>query len=494
MTQGTATPIEPGVIARLTAGVRYALTGKAPEWFGPLDPLPPAAQDKATGRQFDYPTGFNTRTTPRSGEPVGFAEMRALADGYDLMRLVIETRKDQICGLKWSVQPKNEKAKPDARCEAIGAFLKLPDREHTWSQWLRALVEDLLVIDAPTIYPRATKGGELYSLDLMDGATIKRVIDATGRTPIAPDPAYQQILKGVPAVDYTRDQLIYRPRNVRTSRVYGYSPVEQVIMTVNIAVRRQIHQLQFYTEGNIPEALIGVPETWTTDQIRVFQEYWDSLLEGSTAKRRHAKFVPGSMRFQPTKEAALKDAFDEWLVRIICYAFSVSPQPFMVMMNRATAEVASASADKEGLIPLMQWVKELMDDVIARYLKAPDLHFQWVVEEAADPLKKAQTHEIYVRSGVITPDEVRADLGREPLTDEQKQAIKDAKPQPAHQAPGGEPPAGPQDKPEPPAVKVDNHIHLSSPDVIVDVGATTVKMGDAGAVDVSREPVVKRGY
>jgi hypothetical protein len=38
-------------------------------------------------------------------------------------------------------------------------------------------------------------------------------------------------------------------------------------MTVNIALRRQMHQLQYYTEGNVPEALIGVPEAWTPDQI-----------------------------------------------------------------------------------------------------------------------------------------------------------------------------------------------------------------------------------
>ena len=48
--------------------------------------------------------------------------------------------------------------------------------------------------------------------------------------------------------------------------------------------------MQHYTEGNVPEALIGVPETWTVDQIKAFQTYWDSILEGSTAERvvRHA--------------------------------------------------------------------------------------------------------------------------------------------------------------------------------------------------------------
>ena len=77
-------------------------------------------------------------------------------------------------------------------------------------------------------------------------------------------------------------------------------------MTVNIALRRQLHQLQYYTEGTVPEALIGVPEAWTPDQIGQFQSYWDALLTDDTATRRHARFVPAtiSKSFVQTKEAA----------------------------------------------------------------------------------------------------------------------------------------------------------------------------------------------
>jgi hypothetical protein len=39
---------------------------------------------------------------------------------------------------------------------------------------------------------------ELFALEPVDGATIRRVLDNTGRTPLPPDPAYQQIIKGLP--------------------------------------------------------------------------------------------------------------------------------------------------------------------------------------------------------------------------------------------------------------------------------------------------------
>ncbi len=43
----------------------------------------------------------------------------------------------------------------------------------------------MLVIDAATIYPRYNRGGSLYALDIIDGATIKPLIGEDGRAPQA---------------------------------------------------------------------------------------------------------------------------------------------------------------------------------------------------------------------------------------------------------------------------------------------------------------------
>ncbi len=107
-------------------------------------------------------------------------------------------------------------------------------------------------------------------------------------------------------------------------------------MTVNIALRRQMWQFDYFTEGSVPDALIGVPNSWTPEQIKQFQDYWDTEFAGDLAKRRRAKFVPGdtASRGHQTKEPQHKDDFDEWLARIICFAFSVPPQSAVKAMNR----------------------------------------------------------------------------------------------------------------------------------------------------------------
>ena len=404
-------PISPGLIAHVVNGVKGFVNGITGQtWFSPGQPVAPQVPDAE--RQYEFQPGVNIVIEPRESEPITFPQLRALADSYDILRLCIETRKDQIGALDFAIQPRKGKTASKRRSQVIMDKLLYPDNDHTWSTWIRAIIEDLLVIDAPTVYPRFTRGGDIYSLDLIDGTTIKKIITAEGRTPVPPSPAYMQVLYGVPAVEFNRDQLIYRPRNVRTNRSYGYSPVEQIIVTTNIALRRQVSQLDYFTYGNLPDTLIELPTGWTPDQIEKFQQKWDTIFAGDLANRRKAKFVPSGIKTHPVTETKLQNEFDEWLARIVCYAFSLPPTPFIKQLNRATAETSQESSLQEGLAPLKQWVKELMDYIIAKYFKSPDLEFTWQVGELGqDPLKNAQIHQIYVQSGIMTVDEVRSDLG-----------------------------------------------------------------------------------
>lgn len=394
--------------------------GTAADWFGPLNPINPTAPPSVAGRVLDYPAGYNLSTQPRSYGGIPFSTLRSMADGYDLVRMIIETRKDEMERMKWSIGPRDPKAEitteMQGRIKTLEKFFMRPDREHFWGQWLRMVLEDLLVIDAPAIYKRRTRGGELYSLEVIDGATVKRVIDDWGRTPEPPLVAYQQNLKGFPAVNYSKDDLLYRPRNIRAHAIYGYSPVEQIVMTVNIGVRRQVYQLQYFTEGNVPEALVGVPETWTPDQVRQFQEWFDGMLQGNTAERRRAKFVPAAVgkTYIPTKNDEIFGKAEEWLARVCCYAFSVSPQPFLNMMNRATAESAQEVAVTNGLIPLMSWVKGLIDTVLLDEFDETELEFRWVEEDELDPKTESEIVRGLVGDGILTINQGLTRLGEDP--------------------------------------------------------------------------------
>jgi hypothetical protein len=424
-TQGQ--PIEQGMIARVSGKIRQGIQGAMDVVFGPYDPLPQIFPPGYRPRSFDYPIGYNINIRPRRDEPISFDTLRSLADNYDLLRIVIETCKDEMVKIPYSFRAKRlpgmSKAEvlkttaKDQRVRELHTFFEYPDREHDFAQWMRLMLEDYLVIDALSVYPVMTKGGKLWGLEIIDGATINRLIDPDGRTPAPPDPAYQQILKGFQAVTLTTDELMYRPGNLRPHKFYGFSKVEQIVMTINIGLRRQIFTLNFFTEGNVPEGVLLCPETWQEEQIKMAQEQFDAYLAADLGNRRKVVFAPGGTgaKLEWSKKDALKDEFDEWLARVICYTFGQSPTAFSKQTNRATAQTAVKDAEAQGNKPTMDFVANRINEFIARFWKYEDIEFAWLDERDEDAKESAEIAKIYVATGIKTPNELRDELGLDGL-------------------------------------------------------------------------------
>lgn len=424
-----------GLAQRVTQAARYVISGVTPStWFGPFQPLAPMAPDQegVKGRQWDYSTGVNLNYIPRSSEAISFGELKALSRSCDLLRIAIESRKDQISSLDYIIRPREApsgaepslwykmgaKAHPEIpigtqkRVDAITDFLRYPDRENPWDMWLKEWMENVFVIDAPAIWRRRDRAGRLFALEQMDGSMIKPVIGADGRRPKPPDPAYQQILHGVPAADFTTEELFYCPWNIRTDSSYGYSKVEQILVTINTAIRRSLFQLNWYTEGSQPDAFMGLPKEWNLTQIKDFQDYMDSLLAGNLASRRKLRFVPGEFKYQETKSPPLKDSFDEFLARIICFTFAIAPDPFIEHVSRGAVEGSHTRALEEGLEPNQRYIKAVIDRIIWEDFDSPDLEFKYIENREQDPQKQMLIDVGYAKAGIYSIDEVRVERGK----------------------------------------------------------------------------------
>ena len=392
-----------------------SLRGK--DWLSPQQPVQTfRPEDQAADwRSWDYPPGYNVATTPRKYEPYTFAQLRWLARNLDLLREVIERRKNEVAKLPWQIVAREGTSASANDVDAVKEMLRYPDGETPFTSWQNALLEDMLVIDAPAVYPWPAMSGRTIRFAAIDGATINILIDEYGRIPDPPDPAYQQIIQGMPYEFFSRVELVYMPRNVRTGSLYGFSPVEQLVTSIAIALKLETRQLYYYSEGTIPDALVGVPESWTGKQLANFQAYWDNLMHGNLALRSGGvRFVPGGM-----KEVAFKDyKFDadqwEWLARMICAAFHVNPQPYVRSNNRATAETAQAEQLQEGLEPTKIWWKALMDLLIERHLGKPNLEWAWKDVRDADVVQQANADASDIKSGIKAPNEVRMARGMDP--------------------------------------------------------------------------------
>lgn len=414
-----------GIVARTVAALRYAATGQTPnEWFGPGRALPDQAPPEVKGRAYDFPYYANLNYQPRNSEPVNFKKLKALAQTCEPLKIVIGRQRDLVRAREWTIKPKVKEhvgGTPDPMIAKISTFFEMPDRKHDWSQWISAVLDQLFVYDAVSIYSRQTLGGELYALEAIDGSTITPLLDAWGRQPDAPEPAYKQIIKGLPAVSYTTDELIYYPENYRVDHIYGYSRVEQIVDHAETVIARLRMQKGYFTHGNMGDGYFTAPPGMNPDQLKAVEASWNAMMsaDGGTriAERRIAMFLPNGIEWNPTKIDVFEELFDEWLIRIICFPFGVSPSPFLKQagIGKGSSDTDKEQAEEAGISQLLKYIQRLMNRIIATKFLRPDLEFSWIEDNEIDPKTKADIEDIRLKNRTLTRNEVRDRNGDAPV-------------------------------------------------------------------------------
>jgi len=397
----------------------------ATHWMDPQNALDSLAPWQAVkGRAFDYQVGYNLQTTPRAEEAwdamrASMSQLRFLAEAGEIIRILIETRKDQLTGLNWRFRRVSSKQpdESDPGVQRLNEFFAFPDRENDFDTWLRMWVEDLCVLDAPSIhvarYTDSAHYGEVAALELIDGATVKCLMDERGRRPAPPNAAYVHILKGIPAIHYSTWDLVYTPRNRRTHTLYGFGPVEQIKTYVSVMIRRLTMQSGYFTDGNAPDCII--PMSGTADQVSKFQATFDAQTMGGQ-KTGKMIFVPSDnvKNILMTKDQVLVDKFDEWLARVACAVMSESPTPFVSQVNRATAETAQEAATREGLHVQIKHVTNVINKSIIQnpmMLNMPGYEIYVAPEPMTDIEQVAAIAIPAVAGGIMRVDEARDMMG-----------------------------------------------------------------------------------
>jgi len=338
--------------------------------FGPGQPIRPEALDPLdpkTGRPeprvWEYPQSWNLPGNNRREVP--WQVLRASSLGVDIIRRCIEARKKHARDLQWSwtVRPQviedayaaNARGGYDdaatklreqfaGEIKRLTQFWEKPWKSQGWTfgQWVNSLMEEYLVLDAVALYPRMSLGGDVLDMEMVDGSTIKPLLDHRGARPLPPHPAYQQELWGFPrgewAASATQDQdgnlvidnafasseLFYYRENTRVYSPYGLSAVEQALISARLYLKRQGWMLAEYEDGSTPLTWIETPESPGTEMKpqdrRIWEESVNAEYGGQTAARHRMKVgAPGWKIHQLTSaDERYKPDFDLYLVKLVC--------------------------------------------------------------------------------------------------------------------------------------------------------------------------------
>jgi hypothetical protein len=433
--------------------------------FGPGNPLTPGAinplreDGRPDPRRWEYQVAQNINVTETRLIP--FKTLRAAADQIDILRRCVEVTKSKLSGLDWDIvlaTDASEKIAAESGGDHVRAMAKArekytdeinrlrefwenPDRANglTFTDWLMIAAEETLVVDALAIFPQPSVGGDLYGLQILDGATIKPLIDDRGMRPMSPAPAYQQILYGFPRSEFqansddpaadgefTADDLVYAVRNRRTTSVYGYGPVERALPLADIYLRRQQWIRAEYTDGVMPDLMFTTDAEWGTnpDLLRAYENILNDDLAGQTEQRKRARLLPSGLS-PITNEGygeKFKDTLDDYLITSICGHFGVQPSeigfaPKGGLGGAGFEQGRADNAEALGIQPLANWYSKMLTNLSYAYLGMPrELEFRFITSKRLDDEGNARKSQIEVTSAGKTINERRSELGL-PLLD-----------------------------------------------------------------------------
>ena len=429
--------------------------------FSPGMPIVPGAinpvgeSGRPDPRRYEFQVAQNINITETKLVP--FKTLRAAADQIDILRRCIEVIKSKVVGLDWDIvlaEDASEKlireiggtrvrAMATARekytdeIARLRAFWEQPDRANglIFADWLNIAMEEILVLDAWAIWPQKAVNGNLFGLQILDGSTIKPLIDDRGMRPMTPNPAFQQILYGFPRSEFTApteteltdgeftsDELSYLVKNRRTTSVYGYSPTERSLALADIYLRRQQWLRAEYTDGVTPELLMKTDANFgnNPDLLRAYENIFNDELAGQTEQRKRVRLLPTGMepvQFDGYGER-FKDTLDNYLVHSICGHFGVLPSEIGFssqggLGQSGLQEGEAVSGEVLGANPMVVWLSKMLTNLSYVYLAMPrELEFKFMPSKRDDMELKATARDVEFKNGSITLNELRSESGR----------------------------------------------------------------------------------
>ena len=348
------------------------------------------------------------------------ANLRRFAE-TPVARRAINVIKDRIAGMDWAVQPKpSAKGLGDqaARIEAVRRCLERPNYDDSFRSLREQVIEDVIVGGFGAIELELT-GDAQHPANLypVDGATIRMRADWDGKPE---SPRYTQITGKVgrdAQITLNDDELIYIRLNPRTHTPFGLGRLEVAFETINAFLGANRHAAKLASNSVVQYAL------WLRDLTPAHHErlirWWQDDIEGTgRVPLISTEEKPEVLRFAGGTDGDLYLEWQQFLLRIIANAFDLPPFYLGLEqdVNRSTAEAALHQAFTTAIVPTARLFSEqLTHDLIAKKLGWTDIEFVFTDLDAQDPRELAEIHEILIRSGVVTVNEVRAMRGLQPL-------------------------------------------------------------------------------
>lgn len=389
---------------------------------------------KTTGKKFASAIGTSSDYQKQQDQYTR-EMLKMVSFANNITRVCIQIIKSAVLQQPWhitTIDPKADKARYKNEIIQLEGILKNPNEDSpidTWRKLTSTVIEDILTIDYGVLEKVRTPKGEVVKLYAVDGATIYPQISEEG---LFMEPAYKQFIgfnssissKNPDAVFEKDDLMVFQenPMNgIKTGR--GRSRLENVINSVVVSLQAMNFNASYFDSAKLPPALANLEDVDREDLV-AFQEAFLSQLRSND----HAIAFTNAKKLQfellrPSNQDMQFMELYEKLIQVIVSGFGLSVQDvgFLYDVNKATANVQQNLSRNRGIRSMLSIIKEEVDrDFIGDYAKYinpkfGELEMKWLELDKLEEKEQAEIHKIYVDSGVMTQNDVRHELGLDPL-------------------------------------------------------------------------------
>lgn len=337
----------------------------------------------------------------------------------------IKVIKDAVATLAWEIAAKqdvNPSPEIDRQVEVLTTCFDKPNHDDSTRSFLEQLSTDIQVCGAGAFEHRT--GGDLlrplwlWPVDALS-IQINAYWDGKDTTP-----RYYQSLgygnvatqKGVPLYN---DELVYIRSDPSTADPFGLGWVEVAFQTINrlLATADNAGNIA----GNDTAQNMLFFKDLSQENLETVRGWWLNEIEGQGKTPIVGGEEAKVLQLRGSNDESLYLKYTELLIREIACASGVSPQNLAIErdVNRDTAEVAEDRDWRQTIIPHASLIASYINrEVIAGRMGFSQVEFRFVGLDREDELDTAKILDYRFKNNSITPNEIRARFGEQPMENE----------------------------------------------------------------------------
>lgn len=295
-----------------------------------------------------------------------------------------------------------------------------PNKRMSRFDFMKALVTSVLLKGNGYAYIKRDNSGNVEGLYFLNAENVSFV---TGIDPVSATNPFQKIKYVHPFIDHEIEEVdMIHIKNFTYNGIWGVSTLHHAFRTLELAINSESHASGFFKSGGLPSGVLRSEGNLTDEQITDLRETWRQTFSPDFGEPNGVAVLSGEFTYTPITvnpaDAQLLQT-RQFNVIEICRFFGVSPTKCFDFTHSsyATVEATQNAFLTDTLAPLLEKIELEFERKLYKPSERDSIDVKFDVNALlrVDVNSMVNRHAKYYSIGVMSPNDIRADLDLPPI-------------------------------------------------------------------------------